>query len=213
MEQLPQLLFAGGVAAALLYATQVRRDQSPPPPPSTARDDVSVYQRHKRTTGVLTWDETFMSLALLIAQRSKDPRTQVGCVIVDDNNRVVALGYNGLPKGVDDDSVSWAREPPPGLPPTESWLETKAPWVVHAELNAVLNRGVVSLAGCRAYTGLAPCNECAKVLIQAGISEVIFAQDTHSKKKEFIAARKLFDLAGVPVRHYTGSANLVNVRR
>ncbi|MBP3799767.1 MAG: dCMP deaminase family protein [Bacilli bacterium] len=139
----------------------------------------------------LSWDEYFMSLAILSSGRSKDPNTQVGACIVDDNNHILSMGYNGAPIGFDDDKFSWARE--------GKTLDTKYPYVCHAELNAILNyRGSRhDFIGSRIYVDLFPCNECAKAIIQSGISEVIYLSDKYNGTDGNIAAKKMFDECGV----------------
>ena len=139
----------------------------------------------------LSWDEYFMSLAILSSGRSKDPNTQVGACIVDDNNRILSVGYNGAPTGFSDDKFSWARE--------GSMLETKYAFVCHAELNAILNyRGSKKdLVGSRIYVDLFPCNECAKAIIQSGISEVVYLSDKYNGTDGNIAAKMMFDECGV----------------
>lgn len=139
--------------------------------------------------GYISWDEYFMGVALLAAQRSKDPSTQVGACIVDENNRILSTGYNGFPRGCSDDEFPWNRN--------ESEGETKYPFVVHAELNAILNTRGKSLAGSRVYVGLFPCNECAKAIIQAGISEVIYLSDKYNGTPSVINSRKMLNAAGV----------------
>ncbi|CAK9049856.1 unnamed protein product [Durusdinium trenchii] len=126
--------------------------------------------------GALSWDDYFMGLAFLTAMRSKDPSTQVGACIVNGRNRIVGVGYNGMPSNCSNDELPWGKKSHEGL------LSTKYPYVVHAELNAVLNKNAESAAGCRIYTTLFPCNECAKVIIQAGIQQVIYASDKHSDR-------------------------------
>jgi dCMP deaminase len=144
----------------------------------------------------LSWDQYFMGVALLSAQRSKDPNTQVGSCIVDRRNRIVGIGYAGFPSGCSDDDLPWARE---GRP-----LETKYPFVCHAELNAILNRNSADLAGCTIYTTLFPCNECAKAIIQAGITEVVFLSDKYCDSDADQAASIMFELVGVQTRKFAG---------
>ena len=120
--------------------------------------------RMKRN-GYISWDEYFMGVSLLAAERSKDPNTQVGACIVDENERIISTGYNGFPYGCSDDEFPWDRA-------GETAGKTKYPYVVHAELNAILNAGGRRLAGSRIYVDLFPCNECAKAIIQSGIKEV-----------------------------------------
>lgn len=137
----------------------------------------------------LSWDDYFMAVAFLSAQRSKDPHTQVGACIVNKENRIVAMGYNGMPAGCSDDQLPWTKESP-------KKLDTKYMYVVHAELNAVLNRNSSNLNGCTIYVGLFPCNECAKVIIQSGIKRVVYIADRPGRD-EYIASRRLFNMAGV----------------
>lgn len=148
----------------------------------------------------LSWEQYFMGIALLSAQRSKDPNTQVGACIVDQRNRVVGIGYAGFPSGCSDDDLPWARE---GAP-----LETKYPFVCHAELNAILNRNSTDLAGCTIYTTLFPCNECAKAIIQSGITEVVFLSDKYRDTDTVQAATTMFRLAGVETREFAGRLEL-----
>ena len=135
-----------------------------------------------------------MLMAELIAQRSKDPNTQAGSVIVNENNIIVGLGYNGFPRSTSDDELPWARE--------GDFLETKYAYVVHAEENAIYNANK-STHGCKMYATLFPCNECVKAIIQNGIKEVIFASDKYHDENIWIAARKMLDMAGVKYRQYT----------
>lgn len=137
---------------------------------------------------VLTWDEYFMSMAHLSSFRSKDPSTQVGAVIVDEDHRVVSIGYNGFPFGVSDDTFSWERE--------GDLLETKYPYVVHAELNAILN-SKRSVKDCTIYVSLFPCNECSKAIIQSGIKKIIFESDKYADTDAVKASKKMLDSAGV----------------
>lgn len=140
------------------------------------------------------WDETFMQMCRVIAQRSKDPNTQTGACIVSNENIIISFGYNGFPRGCGDDKLPWDR--------TGEFADTKYPYVVHAEENAVLNASQ-NTQGSKMYCNLFPCNECAKVIIQKGIKEIIFEDDKYHDTKEVIASRKMFDLAGVKYRKYT----------
>lgn len=137
----------------------------------------------------ISWEEYFMGVALLAAQRSKDPNTQVGACIVDDQNRILSTGYNGFPHGCSDDDFPWNRD--------ESKGDTKYQFVVHAELNAILNARGKSLAGSILYVGLFPCNECAKAIIQAGVREVVYLSDKYKNTPGTIASRRMLDAAGV----------------
>jgi len=140
----------------------------------------------------LKWDEYFMGIALLSAQRSKDPNTQVGACIVDANNKIVGIGYNGFPRGCNDDELPWARE-------AKNLNDTKYPYVVHAEVNAVLN-STKKLDGAHLYAALFPCNECAKIIIQSGITEVVYLSDKYKDTDTVKAAKTMFDMAGIVTR-------------
>lgn len=148
----------------------------------------------KKRNDYISWDEYFMALAKLSSMRSKDPNTQVGACIVSYDNRILSIGYNGAPNGFDDDLFPWDRE-------GES-LNTKYPYVVHAERNAVLNyKGSrEDLKGSKIYVDLFPCNECAKEIIQTGISEVIYLSDKYKDTESTIASKRLFDQCGVKYR-------------
>ena len=118
----------------------------------------------------ISWDEYFMGIAALAAKRSKDPNTQVGACIVSTDDVILSTGYNGMPKGCSDDEFPWGRE----------GAETKYPFVVHSELNAILNACGRDLRGSRIYVTLFPCNECAKSIIQSGIKEVLYLSDKYA---------------------------------
>jgi len=152
----------------------------------------------------LKWDEYFMGIALLSAKRSKDPSTQVGACIVDGDHKVVSIGYNGMPTGIDESKIPWGHG---------EGLDSKYLYVCHAEFNAILNtRNGLTLKGCTLYVTLFPCNECAKAIIQAGIKEVVYADDKYHDHLEEQASRRLFDMAGVSYRHYEGRSIEINVR-
>ena len=142
----------------------------------------------------LSWDEYFMAIAKISAQRSKDPNTQVGACIVSADNRILSCGYNGAPNGFDDNDFPWKREGNP--------LNTKYMYVCHAELNAILNCAGGSVRDCIVYTTLFPCNECAKAIIQSGIKEVVYLSDKYADTDSTIASKKMFDTAGVKYRAY-----------
>jgi len=149
-------------------------------------------QKIKKRQDYLSWDEYFMGVALMSAQRSKDPNTQVGACIVNERRRIVGVGYNGFPTGCSDDDLPWERE--------GDFLDTKYPYVCHAELNAVLNGIATDLSGCSIYIALFPCNECAKVLIQAGIKEVVYLSDKYADTAPVKASKRMFDQSGVKYR-------------
>lgn len=140
----------------------------------------------------ISWDEYFMGVAILASQRSKDPSTQVGACIIDGDKRILSTGYNGFPQGCSDDEFPWNRD--------ESEGETKYQYVVHAELNAILNASGKRLAGSTLYVGLFPCNECAKAIIQSGIREVIYLSDKYHGTPPMEASRKMLDAAGIKYR-------------
>lgn len=145
---------------------------------------------------VITWDEYFMGVAKLSSFRSKDPNTQVGACIVNQENKIVGVGYNGLPWGCDDASFPWSvREGP--------YYDTKYPYVVHAELNAILN-STQKLNGCRIYVSLFPCNECSKAIIQAGIKEIVYEDEKYKGTESDRAAKRMLDAAGVKYRKIKG---------
>ena len=142
-----------------------------------------------KRTNYISWDEYFMGIALLSAYRSKDPSTRVGACIVNGQNRIMSVGYNGLPAGCGDDDFPWEAE--------GGALDTKYPYVCHAELNAILNSGGRSLEGCKLYVALFPCNECAKAIIQCGIKEVLYLSDKYAATPAMQASRRMFAAAGV----------------
>jgi dCMP deaminase len=154
---------------------------------------------NKRTDGVLNWDEYFMGLAHLSALRSKDPHTQVGAAIVDENHRVVSVGYNGFPSGVSDDSFPWQRD--------GGVLDSKYAFVVHAELNAILN-SQRSVRGCTIYVSLFPCNECAKAIIQAGIKKIVYESDKYNGSDTNIASKRMLKAAGVKLEKLENTIEL-----
>ena len=155
-----------------------------------------------KRTDYISWDEYFMSIAVLTAKRSKDPSTQVGACIVSKDNRILACGYNGAPNGFDDDKFPWKRE---GAP-----LDTKYMFVCHAELNAILNyRGSrKEFEGAKIYVDLFPCNECAKAIIQAGIKEVIYKSDKYAGTEGNVASKLLFDSCGVKYTKFKTNKNI-----
>ena len=138
----------------------------------------------------ISWDEYFMGVSLLAAKRSKDPNTQVGACIVNDNKKIMSVGYNGFPTGCSDDDFPWERT-------GENECDTKYPYVCHAELNAILNNAGAPLKGCSIYVALFPCNECAKAIIQSGIRHVYYLSDKYKDSATVKASKKMFDAAGV----------------
>ena len=140
-----------------------------------------------------SWDETFMQMCRVIAKRSKDPHTQNGACIVNQKSIIIGLGYNGFPRGCSDDKLSWTRE--------GDFCNKKYAYVVHAEENAVLNTDAPT-EGAKLYCTLFPCNECAKVIIQKGIQEIIYEDDKYHNEDIWKASRKMFQLAGIKCRQY-----------
>ncbi|NLC74562.1 MAG: dCMP deaminase family protein [Clostridiales bacterium] len=147
----------------------------------------------------ISWDEYFMGVSQLAGMRSKDPNTQVGSCIVSADHKILSIGYNGLPRGCSDDDFPWERK-------AGSTLDTKYPFVTHSELNAILNFRGGSLEGSTIYVSLFPCNECAKAIIQSGISRIIYDIDKYADTEGTIASKKMLDAAGVEyvAYHRTG---------
>lgn len=138
---------------------------------------------------IITWQQYFMGVAKLSAFRSKDPNTQVGACIVSPDYKIVGVGYNGLPWGCEDDEFPWeVRE--------GDLYDTKYPYVVHAELNAILN-STQNLKGCSIYVSLFPCHECVKAIIQSGITEIIYEDDKYNGTASDKAAKRMLEAAGV----------------
>ncbi len=144
-----------------------------------------------KRTNYISWDEYFMGVAILSAKRSKDPETQVGACIINNKKRIIGIGYNGFPYGVDDDDFPWDND--------GNYLDTKYPYVVHAEANAILN-STVSLENATLYVTLFPCNDCAKLIIQSGIKELVFLEDKYELEDSFIASKKMLDSAKIVYR-------------
>jgi len=159
-----------------------------------------------KRVGALSWDDYFLSMALLAAQRSKDPNTQVGACIVDPTRRIIGLGYNGFPTGCSDDDLPWARHSDQGE------LHKKYVFVVHAEVNAILNKGSASVRGATLYVALFPCNECAKVIVQSGIREVVYMSDHYHDTDGCRASRILFQMAGVRLRKHIPTPRSICIR-
>ena len=143
----------------------------------------------------ISWDEYFMGIALLSAMRSKDNNSQVGACIVSPENKILSLGYNGMPIGCSDDDMPWERE--------GEDLDTKYMYVCHSELNAILNAGGRVLRGARLYVALFPCNECAKAIIQSGIAEILYLSDKYAGTEMNLASKRMLDAAGVRYRRLT----------
>jgi len=157
-----------------------------------------------KRTDYISWDDYFMAVAQLSALRSKDPSTQVGACIVNKNKRIIGIGYNGFPSGCSDDELPWDRE--------GDFLQTKYPYVCHAEMNAITNSSnKPDLEGASMYVSLFPCNDCAKLIVQVGITEVVYLSDKYHEREIFVAARKIFDMAGVNLRQLKPSTKEIHL--
>lgn len=152
----------------------------------------------------ISWDEYFMGVAYLSSMRSKDPNTQVGACIVSHKNKILSMGYNGLPIGCSDDEFPWNRvEKDPVL--------NKYFYTTHSELNAILNYRGGSLEGSKMYVTLFPCNECAKAIIQAGITKIVYADDKYDDTPAVYASKKMLDAAGVVYEKYEFSGRKIEI--
>ena len=154
-----------------------------------------------KRTDYISWDEYFMGVAMLAARRSKDPSTQVGACIVSPENIIISTGYNGMPQGCSDDEFPWDRD----------GAETKYPYVVHAELNAILNANGRDLRGSRIYVALFPCNECAKAIIQSGIKEVLYLSDKYATTPSTQASKRMLKAAGVKCTQLTPNTKSITL--
>ena len=152
----------------------------------------------------ISWDEYFMGIAILSAQRSKDSNTQVGACIVNSDKKIVSVGYNGMPTGCDDDDMPWERS-------ADSTLDTKYPFVCHAELNAILNSNIPSLAGSTLYVTLFPCNECAKAIIQCGIKRVVYMDNKYADTDGVRASAIMFRKCGIAAEQYQPSGRNLTI--
>ncbi|CAN8254888.1 unnamed protein product [Cochlearia groenlandica] len=152
-----------------------------------------------KRNGYISWDDYFMAIAFLSAERSKDPNRQVGACLVTQNGVILGIGYNGFPRGCSDDKLPWAKKSRTGDP-----LETKYPYVCHAEVNAILNTNHASAAGQKLYVTMFPCNECAKIIIQAGVAEVIYFVEKRVNDSNviYVASHKLLAMANIKVRKH-----------
>ncbi len=162
-----------------------------------------ITKKSSKNNDYISWDEYFMGISLLSAKRSKDPNTQVGACIVDEYKKIVGIGYNGFPNGCSDDILPWHKH-------NDKWLDNKYPYVVHAEANAILNKNNVSSNNLKMYVTLFPCNECAKLIIQSGIKEIIYLDEKDNDKDIFIASRKMFDLCKIKCTKYKSDNQKIN---
>lgn len=151
----------------------------------------------------ISWDEFFMGIASLASKRSKDPNTQVGACIVDKNNRILSIGYNGTPNGFSDEDFPWFRE-------GKTSLDTKYPFVCHSEMNAIINyRGSrKDIEGATIYVTLFPCNECSKIIVQSGIKNIVYLSDNFRHKESLEASKLILDKCGVKYRKLNSNTNI-----
>lgn len=149
----------------------------------------------------ISWDTYFMGVAKLSAARSKDPKTQVGACIVNQKKRIIGIGYNGFPIGIDDDAYPWESE--------GDFLDTKYPYVVHAEPNAILN-STVTLEKATLYVTLFPCHECAKLIIQSGIKEIVYVENKYQEKSSVKASVRMLKDAGINMRQIKDFAVVID---
>lgn len=157
----------------------------------------------QKRTDYISWDEYFMGVAVLSGMRSKDPNTQVGACIVSGDNKILSMGYNGLPTGCSDDEFPWCREGDP--------LENKYFYTTHSELNAILNYRGGSLEGATIYVTLFPCNECAKAIIQSGIKKIIYKEDKYADTPSTIASKRMLRAAGVEMVRYNPTGRKIEI--
>ena len=155
--------------------------------------------KNQKRQDYFSWDETFMQIAKIIAKRSKDPNTQTGACIVDQNNIIIGVGYNGFPRGCSDDKLPWGRD--------GEFCNKKYAYVVHAEANALMNTNN-NPKNAKLYCTLFPCNECAKHIIQSGIKEIIYESDKYHDDEIWKASRKMFNLANIKYRQYKPEYNI-----
>lgn len=154
-----------------------------------------------KRTDYINWDEYFMGVAILASKRSKDPNTQVGACIVDKDNVILSTGYNGFPYGCSDDEFPWARE----------GTDTKYSYVVHAELNAILNSRGKDLKGATLYVDLFPCNECAKAIIQSGITELVYLYNKYPDSPATLASQRMLSYAGIKLRQLKTNVDTITL--
>ncbi len=159
----------------------------------------------QNTNDFLNWDEYFMALAEISALKSKDPNTKVGACLVDENNKIVSLGYNGMPIGCKDSEMPWGNS-------SENYFDNKYPFVCHAELNAILNAFGKQVIGCKIYTTLFPCNECAKAIIQIGVKTVIYGEDKYKDENSTKAAKHMFKKANINFLQYKKTGKNIKIK-
>ncbi len=160
---------------------------------------------HPRILERTTWPDTHMLMALLAARRSPDPNSQVGACVIDSKNRMLGTGYNGAPRGISVRLMPWARE---GDDPSE----TKYAYVVHAEPNAIHNSSA-DVEGATMYATMFPCNNCAKDIIQAGISELVFLTDPYKGTWSHRVAKDMLQQVDIRItQHKWSQSALTNLQ-
>lgn len=158
----------------------------------------------QKREGAISWDDYFMAVSYLSAMRSKDPSTQVGATVVNKANQIVGVGYNGFPRGISNDELPWSRE-------AAREIDRKYFYIVHAEVNAVLNKNDSSLHDCTIYVALFPCNECAKIIIQSGIKEVVYLSDKYKDTESMMASRRMMVMAGLKLRQHVPAQRTITI--
>ncbi|XP_023948960.1 deoxycytidylate deaminase [Bicyclus anynana] len=166
------------------------------------RED-SQTKTQKKRDDYLEWKDYFMAVAVLAAKRSKDPNCQVGACIVKDL-KIVGVGYNGMPSGCSDDEFPWGKE-------VSNPLDEKSLYVCHAEMNAIINKNISDLKDCSIYVSLFPCNECAKLIIQSGIREVVYLSEKKPYKPKYMASRRMFLAAGIKCRQFIPKQDKIEI--
>lgn len=162
---------------------------SGPPKENSPPQEKTKSEKFLGRKDYISWDEYFMGVAILSGKRSKDPSTQVGACIVDEDKKIVGAGYNGSPRGIEDEDFPWERE--------GDFMNTKYAYVCHAELNAILNSTKETLKGCTLYVALFPCNECAKAIVQSGIKKVVYLSDKYKDTPSHKVSKKILEMSGV----------------
>ncbi|CAJ2664203.1 unnamed protein product [Trifolium pratense] len=197
---------ASAIAFRFLHRSQTHPSETITSQNGTVSSSGDPFDPSKRK-GYLSWDDYFMAIAFLSAERSKDPNRQVGACLVSQDGIILGIGYNGFPRGCSDDKLPWAKKSRTGNP-----LETN--YVCHAEVNAILNTNHASAAGQRLYVTMFPCNECAKIIIQSGVSEVIYFVEKRLENSDVIytASHKLLSLAGVKVRKHQPAKSEIHLK-
>lgn len=214
------LISTAAIAGAIASAIAIRFVVNPRKKKlsaATSTSDVVVWKNSSsddpydpsKRKGYLSWDDYFMAIAFLSAERSKDPNRQVGACLVSQDGIILGIGYNGFPRGCSDDKLPWSKKSKNGDP-----LETKYPYVCHAEVNCILNTNHASAAGQKLYVTMFPCNECAKVIIQSGVAEVIYfvEKSLDNSNVIYVASHKLLSMAGIKVRRHQPRMNQILLR-